>query len=542
MPRKTRHQKRRVSRKQNLPKKRHSTLHKKKGSQNRTKRGGRKYGQGAKGALYDIYLKEPKNEQDKEDTLFEIIGNKPSNIILYKYNNEKTIKEVYHTIEKCKESPSKDEAQGQEQKKTEIDKTEYVSEKIEFDEFSKWLQSQENTTRLAKVFTEKNAFLDELKENSNVFYNTLNGKGQAEEISALEPNYILNEFEFSGVEIELQDTTKKYVLFTKKCIQYPYYILTDEPITDKNKTIIKDEKTYYNVNMKQFMIDILTAIHKVNTDKFYHNDIKLSNMVYDPDNKKMKLIDWGAGKTIPEDYDRGGLYQSIFRGDPIFSSLYKMYIRYTTECDGVSKIAANANIYSVGTILCTVCNVPSLALKKDGLKKEDLSYYRVLTNLNSKIPPSQSFARHSIEKFLDYQSDNFQKQIKIIPEVKQYENDTIKKYFFDKYRQSFDLHMFGMTIFHAVYIFDLNSEWIDKYAIPFTNLDPKFTGNYLTDTMTKIKNCIEELPTFDNNNKGQKVSQVGYWNGWDSDKKESIFSKTPRLDKINPLNFFKSKQ
>jgi hypothetical protein len=218
-----------------------------------------------------------------------------------------------------------------------------------------------------------------------------------------------------------------------------------------------------------------------------------------------------------------------------------MYIRYTTQGDGVSKTAAERNMFYIGPKLCRVCNVPSAALKTDALikKKKDLSYYSSLYS-DSTAPPSQKFATHSIEKFLDYQSDTFQKQLRVISQTANdvTENDIIKRKLFE-YRQSFDLHMFGMTIFHAVYIFDLNSEWIDKYAIPFTNLDPNFPNNYLTDTMKKIDTCITDLQNVDINN-GKKVSEVGYWNGIGSNNK-SIFSKTPRLDKINPLNLFKSK-
>jgi serine/threonine protein kinase len=291
------------------------------------------------------------------------------------------------------------------------------------------------------------------------------------------------------------------------------------------------------------VLDILPAIVKINTDKFYHNDIKLSNIVYDNTSKKMKLIDWGAGKTIPDDYDNEGLSECIYRGDPIFSSLYKMYIRYTTEGDGVSKTAAERNIYFIGPNICRVCNLPSVVLKNDALvkRKSDLSYYGLLYS-DSKAPPSQYFATHSIEKLFDYQSDTFQKQIRSISQNANAvsENTKIKRKLFE-YRQSFDLHMFGMSIFHAVYIFDLNRSWIDEYAIPFIHLDPEFSDSYLTDTMGKIEKCIEKLKSSIGTEQSsigpkQKVSHLGYCNGFDTKNIESLYTKTPRLDKINPLN------
>lgn len=496
MPRRTKHQKRRYSRKQNLLKKRRQTARKKKGSQNRTKRGGKQYGKGAKGTLFDIFYTEKPDDKLK---LIEMIGKNTSNITLYKYNgNTGDITNSTTTIE---------EEPGQENtKEIKIDKNEYSNIKISYIDFSNWLELDENKNRLAKVFTEENAFFDELKENSNVFYNTLNR--DPNNISTLEPNYKIGDgsIEFSGVKIELEDKTKKYALFTKKCIPYPYYILTDIDVNDDNKIFEDDKKTYHRVNMKKFMIEILDAINKINTDKFYHNDIKISNIVYDNNNNKMKLIDWGAGKTIPDDYKNGGLAQCVYRGDPIFSSLYKMYIRYTTPGDGVSTFMSNRNKYNPSLISI----IPLKILQYDttnirGKAKPDLSYYYAPDSKSS----SQILAKQSIKNFYDYQSKTFRRIIADLETSKNKNYDEIKKTLFEKYRKSFDLHMFGMTIFHAVYIFDLDVKWIDEYAIPFTNLDPESPHKeYLTNPFGKMEELINKINSF---SKTQSVSSKGVW-------------------------------
>ena len=125
---------------------------------------------------------------------------------------------------------------------------------------------------------------------------------------------------------------------------------------------------------------------------------------------------------------------------------------------------------------------------------------------------SQKLANKSIKNLNDYQSKTFRRIISDLEQKYQKNNDNIKQELFDKYRKSFDLHMFGMAIFHAVYIFDLDSKWIDEYAIPFTNLDPALetdNNKYLTETFESINKLITELPSY--NASSSKVSSRGIW-------------------------------
>ena len=552
MPRKTKHLKRRVSRKQNLLKKRRQTVHKKKGSQNRTKRGGKQYGKGAKGTLFDIFLED---KPEDKDTLIEKIGDiKNVKIILYKSKDNISNTNVVEPGEVSTTETESTELNSSENDGIPTDVIDTPKKKAKEDNYTfknvtdndqiiNWLKDISthtdipNTQRLAKIFTDKNAFLLELIENRNV-YNILKAINPSlvNDISTLEDDVNIGENSFSGIEIKKQknilnpfDNNTFYVLFTKKCIPYPHYILTDEN-QDETK-----------ISMKNFMINILESIKTINEKDYYHNDIKLSNIVYDKTQNKFKLIDWGASKTIPNDIDNG-LEQCVYRGDPIFSSLYKMYIRYTTYNLSEKLLFPRNNMKNPGY----VASVPLTTLKFDtntfdkgyfqlnlknrvlsGKKpKDDLKYYYAP---DPKVP-SQTFAQQSIKNLLNYQSDIFLTKVKPIPNADENTNYEIKKTLFEKYRKSFDLHMFGMTIFHAVYIFDLNTEWIDKYAIPFTNLDPTFPNNYLEDTMTKINTCIAELTKFDIS-KGKKVSEAGYWNGIDITTNKSIFSKTPRSER-----------
>lgn len=284
------------------------------------------------------------------------------------------------------------------------------------------------------------------------------------------------------------------------------------------------------------MINILESIKTINEKDYYHNDIKLSNMVYDKTQNKFKLIDWGASKTITDnitntDHENNGLEQCVYRGDPIFSSLYKMYIRYTTynyKEKLIFPFVGNNRKHPEN-----VASVPLTTLKFDtntfdkgyfqlNLKNRVLSGKKPKKDLRYYYDPqteSQKFAQESIKNLLKYQSGIFLKNVKPIQDADEKKNYDIKTELF-KYRKSFDLHMFGMTIFHAVYIFDLDVKWIDEYAIPFTNLYPESQHKeYLTNTMDSIQKCIFNLNNLDKtqetreseDSKKKKVSTRGVW-------------------------------
>jgi hypothetical protein len=540
MPRKTKHQKRRVSRKQNLPKKRRQTAHKKKGSQNRTKRGGKQYGKGAKGTLFDIYLAD--KPKDKE-TLIEKIGDIQNvTIILYKSKDNIPTINAEKPEEVSTTETESTEVNSSENNEIPTDVIDTPQKKAKEDNYTfadltdnnqiiNWLKDTpsptniHNTQRLAKIFTDKNAFLLELIENRNV-YNILKGINPSlvNDISTLEDDFKIGENSFSGIEIKKQkkiinylnpfDNNIFYVLFTKKCKPYPNYILVD---TDENIEI-PDQNP--KILMKTFFNNILNAILIINKANYYHNDIKLSNIVYDNNNKSFKLIDWGASKTIDKDYDNGGLAQCVHRGDPIFSSLYKMYIRYTTVDNTKNKTIPEhlrmdtqvglrmAHINKSTPSLVSI--IPFKILQYDttnlrGKAKPDLSYYYAPDSKSS----SQKLAKQSIKNFYDYQSKTFRKNIALLETSKNKNYDDIKKELFNNYHKSFDLHMFGMTIFHAVYIFDLDYHWIDDYAIPFTNLDPKSEhAEFLTNPFEKMEDLISKINSFSIT---EKVSTKGVW-------------------------------
>lgn len=267
--------------------------------------------------------------------------------------------------------------------------------------FNNWIKNNYHH-KIVKKFTSKANFEGELKEINKV----ANLYENKELITIEKPN--IDDTEILGVEIK-QNNKKFYISFGIKC--NPNYKLDDK-------------------NIQQFIDNILESIKIINGENYYHNDIKLSNIIFCDSKNRFNLIDWGASRSIAwtnSDSDEKlnkAIIECRNRGDPVFSSPMKLYIVYSKK-------------WSINTK-----NIPSFTLNYELAKgKKDWDYLK------------DSELKKNIIDLLNIQHELFKKKLN---EIKKFANDSVLsntnavKKIFKKYYDSFDIYMFGMTLYHVM--------------------------------------------------------------------------------------------
>jgi hypothetical protein len=160
---------------------------------------------------------------------------------------------------------------------------------------------------------------------------------------------------------------------------------------------------------------------------------------------RFNLIDWGASRSI--DWNKSDSDEKLnkaineckIRGDPVFSSPMKLYIVY-------------ANNWALNTT-----NIPSVTLKYELHKgKKDWNYLK-----DQKL-------KKKVTNLLKIQYNFFLEELN---EIKKKSNDShlsntnaVKKVF-EKYHDSFDIYMFGMTLYHIMIKENIYSADANKYNI-----------------------------------------------------------------------------
>jgi serine/threonine protein kinase len=282
--------------------------------------------------------------------------------------------------------------------------------------FDEWIKTY-HKNKIVKKFISKTNFESELKEINKVANLYVNKK-----LITIDKPYISNHH-ILGIKIE-QDNKIFYISFGIKC--NPNYTIADK-------------------NIRQFIENILESIKIINKEKYYHNDIKLSNIIYCDSENRFNLIDWGASRSI--DWNKSDSDEKLnkaideckIRGDPVFSSPMKLYIVY-------------ANNWTLNTT-----NIPSITLKYELHKgKKDWNYLKD-RKLNKKIINLLKIQHNIFTEELN--------EIKKKVNDKHLSNTNAVKKTFEKYHDSFDVYMFGMTLYHIIIKYNIFSTDANKFNI-----------------------------------------------------------------------------
>jgi len=358
------------------------------------KYGGKILGKGATGDVYDLC-----EEGDLESFCK----------ILNEYNKKNNIKRIcyYNDTENCNI--------------------------ITFDELEKIVREIESPNKIiVKIFDKAKKtdlipstiekrklenFKSEIKENFNVLQYYSNN---SELISIYNPKY--NNHNILGIEIELSKK-KIYLTFGKKGTGF----IEDFNTIDKLKE-----------NMFKFINDILDSLKIINSQNYYHNDVKPPNIIKSGD--KYILIDWGASKKITS------IDEWKYRGDPVYSSNAKMKFSFP---------------------LLKYNNIPLDTLYSEiKIGKKDWSF---LDNKKYEI----------IKAFLRIKFDEY-KNLKLT------DNDL-----FNNFYKSSDIYMLGLTILFILIRYD--------YVIIENNiLKPNKTYVNDSDFIQKIVDKVNEFTSLKN--------------------------------------------
>jgi serine/threonine protein kinase len=223
---------------------------------------------------------------------------------------------------------------------------------------------------------------------------------------------------------------------------YPKYITIDQPIYDgqfiTGASIRKPNKTYVYVifgskcnpkyelnytNVFKFIADILEKIRVINSNGYFHNDIKLANIMLC--DGQFNLIDWGTSGYQPKyhnAYDVGGA--------PIYTSPMKLYL--TSKHNQFKYIRRQ--------------NIPYIVLKSYILKgRKDYDYLS-----HGVFTPDSDPNR---KKYLEIKNLLIRRHEQFLDIIHQFDYD--EQQIYDKYKLSFDVYMLGMTILHVIFKFNL---------------------------------------------------------------------------------------
>jgi serine/threonine protein kinase len=280
-----------------------------------------------------------------------------------------------------------------------------IQHKVKTVHFLDWLKNDYKHNTIAKRFTIKEKFIDEIKENMKVIKIF---KDSLEMITLDNPKYSISKektIRLSGVSINT-GANKIYGIFGSKC----------------NQAV---ELNFLNII--QFIENMLESIKVINDQNYYHNDIKLPNIVFCGSKFRFNLIDWGTSRELVQDHT-----QFSAGGGPIFSSPVKLYLLFKNH--KMLKYLKKSN-------------VPYITLKKYLLegKKKYLDYINpgVL-----KVDRIKREKYNAIKQKLHEQHTVFLKVI----------NGLTDEEIFEYFKKSFDVYMLGMTLLHSVYKFNLEHD------------------------------------------------------------------------------------
>jgi len=217
----------------------------------RNQKGGKKLGKGSHGIVYDVAC-----DNSQETLCYFIDKKKVKQIIIH----DKGIDNSY---------------------------------KIDFnDEFIGMLSEAEN--KIAKIFTSKQDFINELNENFKIkdIYASYDKEGKSPYIT-IEPIFKFNGKDIYSSEIHYENKEIHYILYSTKC-----------------QGNIKESR----INLHKLIIDILESLVILQEHDYMHNDIKLDNIVLC--DTKYKLIDWGASNN----------YSVTKRGSLLGTNPIRLYI------------------------------------------------------------------------------------------------------------------------------------------------------------------------------------------------------------------------
>ena len=230
---------------------------------------------------------------------------------------------------------------------------------------------------IAKLFKHKGAksdiaqqkLLDEIRTNQHIA--SLYGK-DADQFTTVAPVKAFRTHSVYGATIKIAKQPEIYAVFGRRC---------------NNK---------YRVQLKQFLIDILASLILLNDRGYYHNDIKLDNIVLCEDN--YKLIDWGAATP--------------------------MLLKEKTH----------------GSLLTT----------------SPMRWF--LFGYNQFISTSIIGTRTYYGNYVVYKSPHFQENVARINRefYDALKTTTDRATLFERYKESFDVFMTGMTALHSVILYNLD--------------------------------------------------------------------------------------
>ena len=173
----------------------------------------------------------------------------------------------------------------------------------------------------------------------------------------------------------------------------------------------------YTIHLKRLLLDILSSLVILNHKGYYHNDIKLDNMVQC--GEMYKLIDWGA--SVPIRYEEK-VHGSLLTTSPMrwYTFGYNQFI--STSIIGARTYYGNSTVYKSPIFQETVARI----------NKE---FYTVM------------------------------------------KTTTDREMLFRKYKDSYDVFMLGMTALHAVILHKLDYEPYKTTIERMTSLQTPLNAN-----------------------------------------------------------------
>ena len=194
----------------------------------------------------------------------------------------------------------------------------------------------------------------------------------------------------------------------------------------------------YKINLDKYIIDILESLIILQKHNLQHDDIKLDNTVKCKD--KYKLIDWGKVRCVK---------------DLSFRTIYGVY-------------------HSPILLYLKGVTFPQFYFFIENL---DYAYNIVNSKKNKNFLKNNKIFIELIKKVRD--------EFKIIVQMK-----NNKKYLLNKYKFTFDIYMFGITILHIVNKYKLNYIKYKRIIDKFTSLiNPVKNAQ---DALKYVKKCLKD--------------------------------------------------
>jgi len=390
---------------------------------NKTRKGGKLYGNGAWGTVYDIKNNNPRDM----DTILKKIG---------EFKNPNNTPAIMHNVSTVDDNNGVDIIVGDKatvklinERLTEITKS--ISPETSSEDVDTSSLTYGQSLVVGKLFkynlfkfSVEKEFTSEMNQNASIQKILVETPG-SQPLSAITTLTIDNK-NYIGFSIP---SKQMYVIFYKKCGHF---------IVRSGQFRLEEDADKRQLRLDQSILDILKILNKLNKANTFHNDVKFANMLsveYGPDNNKKLayiLADYGAANKIPD--DQALIAKALAkRGDPVFTSPLKILFIKESIISAPRKLGSNVPMLTLSA---------EADIKKkpdwDFLKKDNNGYRKKLEKL----------LQFQHEEYKVYRKNVYDKYKKEHPMTMISEGNVLRNHIIDKKLYlTFDLYMFAINLF-----------------------------------------------------------------------------------------------